>query len=71
MHVKQIAQLGTSGPAGIAGFLRIGGADYDAAAEAPLADMPTPVYSSWETDPSDGSGWAGAALPTKVGIVSS
>jgi len=70
VHVKQIAQAGTSGPTGAAGFLRIGATDYDATPGTPSADAPTPLYSTWETDPSSGSGWTTGALPAEVGIVS-
>lgn len=70
MHVKQIAQAGTSGPTGVAGFLRIGGVDYDAAPGMPSPDVPTPIYSSWASNPGDGSGWTSATLPAEVGIVS-
>ena len=70
VHVKQIAQAGTSGPTGAAGFLRIGATDYDATPGTPSADAPTPLYSTWETDPSTGSGWTSGALPAEVGIVS-
>jgi len=71
VHVKQLAQLGTAGPTGIAGFLRIGGIDFDAAAGAPSADMPTPLYSSWDLNPADSTPWTAATLPAEVGIVSS
>lgn len=71
LHVKQIAQLGTAGPSGSAGFLRIGGADYDATPQAPSADMPTPLYSSWDSNPSDSAAWTAATLPAEVGVVSS
>lgn len=71
VHVKQIAQLGTAGPTGIAGFLRIGGVDYDATPGTPSADMPTPIYSTWDLNPVDSSPWTSATLPTEAGVVSS
>lgn len=71
VHVKQLAQLGTAGPTGIAGFLRIGGVDYDASPGTPSADMPSPVYSTWDVNPADSTPWTTAALPTEVGIISS
>ena len=71
MHVKQLAQLGTAGPTGIAGFLRMGGVDYDAAPGTPSADLPSPVYSSWDVNPADSTSWTAATLPAEVGIVSS
>ena len=71
VHVKQLVQLGTAGPTGIAGFLRIGGADYDASPRTPSPDMASPVYSTWDVNPADSTPWTTAALPTEVGIVSS
>ncbi len=71
VHVKQLAQLGTAGPTGIAGFLRIGGVDHDASPGTPSPDMPSPLYSTWEVNPADSSPWTTAALPTEAGIVSS
>jgi hypothetical protein len=71
VHVKQLAQLGTAGPTGIAGFLRMGGVDYDATPGTPSADLPSPVYSSWDLNPADSTPWTAATLPTEVGIVSS
>lgn len=71
VHVKQLAQLGTAGPTGIAGFLRIGGVDYDASPGTPSADMASPVYSTWDVNPADSTPWTTAALLTEVGIVSS
>ena len=71
VHLKQLAQLGTAGPTGIAGFLRIGGVDYDATPGTPAADLPSPVYSSWELNPVDSSPWTAASLPAEAGIVSS
>jgi hypothetical protein len=70
VHLKQIAQAGTSGPTGAAGFLRIGGVDHDAMPGAPSPDVPTPLYSSWASNPGDGSGWTSATLPAELGIVS-
>jgi hypothetical protein len=71
VHVKQLAQLGTAGPTGIAGFLRMGGVDYDATPGTPSADLPSPVYSSWDLNPADSSPWTAATLPAEAGIVSS
>lgn len=71
VHVKQLAQLGTAGPTGIAGFLRMGGVDYDATPGTPSADLPSPVYSSWDLNPNDSSPWTAATLPAEAGIVSS
>lgn len=71
VHVKQLAQLGTAGPTGIAGFLRIGGVDYDASPGTPSPDMASPVYSTWDVNLADSAPWTTAALPTEVGIVSS
>lgn len=71
VHVKQLAQLGTAGPTGTAGFLRIGGVDHDASPGTPSADMPSPVYSTWDVNPADSTPWTTAALPAEVGIVSS
>jgi hypothetical protein len=71
VHVKQLAQLGTAGPTGIAGFLRIGGVDYDATPGTPAVDMQSAVYSSWDLNPVDSSPWTAATLPTEAGLVSS
>lgn len=71
VHVKQLAQLGTAGPTDIAGFLRIGGVDYDAPPGTPSLDMPSAIYSSWDTNPADSTPWTTAALPAEAGIVSS
>ena len=71
VHVKKLAQLGTAGPTGIAGFLRMNGVDYDATPGTPSADLPSPVYSSWELNPTDSSPWTAAMLPAEAGIVSS
>ena len=71
VHVKQLAQLGTAGPTGIAGFLRIGGVDYDASPGTPSPDMASPVYSTWDVNPADSTPWTTAALPTEAGIISS
>lgn len=64
VHVKQLAQLGTAGPTGMARFLRIEGLDYDASPGMPSADMPSPVYSIWDVNPADSTPWTTAAPPT-------
>ena len=71
VHLKQLAQLGTAGPTGGAGFLRIGGVDHDTTPGTPAADFPSPVYSIWELNPVDSRPWTAATLPAEAGIVSS
>ncbi|EEW24058.1 hypothetical protein [Rhodobacter ferrooxidans] len=70
VHLKQIAQAGSAGPAAMAGFLRIAGADHDAAPGTPSPDLPTALYASWGVNPATGLPWTSATLPAEVGIVS-
>ncbi|MGO4909973.1 FscB [Pseudorhodobacter sp. W20_MBD10_FR17] len=70
LHLKQIAQGGTDGPDATAGFLRVGGVNYDASAVTVPSLAPQPVYSSWTLNPVDASPWSNLTLPTEVGIVS-
>ena len=70
VHLKQIAQAGTAGPDAAAGFLRIGGVNYDADAVTVPSLAPTPLYSSWALNPVDASPWSDTTLPAEVGILS-
>lgn len=71
VHVKQIAQQGSAGPTGVAGFLRISSTNYDATAGTPSEEAPTALYSSWATNPATSDPWSAATLPSEAGIVSS
>ncbi|MCC6006493.1 MAG: FscB [Rhodobacteraceae bacterium] len=70
LHIRQIAQAGTDGPEAIAGFLRIGGVNHDAAPVTVPDLAPAPVWSSWALNPTDDSPWTDLTLPTEIGIVS-
>lgn len=70
VHLKQIAQAGTVGPNATAGFLRIGGVNYDAPAMTVPVVAPQQVYSSWAVNPVDASPWSDLTLPNEVGILS-
>jgi hypothetical protein len=70
VHLRQIAQAGTTGPQATAGFLRIGGVDHDAAPVQVSPLRPEAVVSSWAVNPADASPWSDLSLPTEVGIVS-
>lgn len=70
VHLKAIAQGAAAGPQALAGFLRMGGVNHDAAAVALPTLAPVPVYASWPANPADGDPWTSATLPTEVGIVS-
>ncbi len=70
VHLKQIAQAGTTGPQATAGFLRMGGVNHDAPAVSVPALAPQPVWSSWALNPADASPWSDLTLPTEVGILS-
>ncbi len=70
VHLKQIAQAGTDGPDATAGFLRIGGVNYDAAPATVPVLAPKPIYSSWAVNPVDASPWSDLTLPNEFGILS-
>lgn len=70
VHLKQIAQAGTTGPQATAGFLRIDGVNHDAPPVAVPVLAPKPVYSSWALNPVDDSAWTSVTLPEEVGILS-
>lgn len=70
VHLKAVAQAGTDGPQALAGFLRMGGTDHDAAAVTLPTLAPAHVYASWAANPADGSPWTDATLPAEAGIVS-
>ena len=70
VHLKQIAQAGTDGPNATAGFLRIGGVNYDATPQTVPDLAPKPVYSSWAVNPVDANPWSDLTLPNEVGILS-
>lgn len=70
VHLKQIAQAGTNGPQATAGFLRMGGVNYDAPSVTVPVIAPQQVYSSWAVNPADASPWTDLSLPMEVGIVS-
>ena len=70
VHVKAVAQAGTSGPGGIAGSLRLGGIDHDAPAVALETERPAPAIFSWGQNPATGAAWTEADLPGEVGLVS-
>lgn len=70
VHIRQIAQAGTDGPQAVAGFLRMGGVEYDAPAVSVPMLTPRPVYSSWALNPVDSSAWSDLTLPAEIGIVS-
>ncbi|MDG1130877.1 MAG: FscB [Paracoccaceae bacterium] len=68
VHIKQIAQGGTTGPQATAGFLRMGGVNHDAPALPVPTLAPKPVYSSWAVNPSNSTPWTSATLPGEAGI---
>lgn len=70
LHLRQIAQGGTAGPGAVAGFLRMGGVEHDAAPVAVPSLAPLPVVSSWALNPATGSPWTDADLPDEVGVLS-
>lgn len=70
VHIKQIAQAGTEGPTAASSFLRIAGVNHDAAPSYVPALMPKALYSTWATNPTDGSPWTSATLPAEIGIMS-
>jgi len=70
VHIKQVAQAGTSGPDALAGFLRMGGISYDASPVSLPLLAPGAVYSSWALNPANASPWSSASLPVEVGSVS-
>jgi hypothetical protein len=70
MHMKAIAQAGTSGPGRIAGSLRLGGVDHDAAAVALSTERPEQAIFSWSQNPDTGAAWTEADLPDEIGLVS-
>lgn len=70
VHVKQVAQAGTVGPQMVAGFLRMGGVNHDAATVAVPSLAPRGVYSTWALNPADSSAWTSVTLPSEVGILS-
>lgn len=70
VHLKQIAQAGTTGPQATAGFLRIGGVNHDAPPVTVPELAPKPVYSSWALNPVDDSPWTSVTLPVEAGILS-
>ena len=70
VHVKQIAQAGTVGPQAVAGFLRMGGVNHDAAPVTVPSLAPRSVYSTWALNPADSSAWTSVTVPTEVGILS-
>lgn len=70
VHLKQIAQAGTNGPQATAGFVRMGGVNYDAPAVTVPVIAPQQIYSSWAVNPTDASPWSDLTLPTEVGILS-
>lgn len=70
VHLKAVAQAGTSGPGSLAGSLRLGGVDHDAAAVALSQESPETVIFSWDQDPGTGTAWTDAALPDEIGLLS-
>jgi hypothetical protein len=68
LHLKQIAQGGTDGPDATAGFLRMGGVNYDAPSLTVPTLAPKPIYSTWAVNPADNSAWTSFTLPGEVGI---
>ncbi|MEI4196582.1 FscB [Roseovarius sp. E0-M6] len=70
VHIKAVAQAGTSGPGSLAGFLRIGGVDHDASAAALSSAVPEQVIFSWPQNPGDGAVWTDATLPAEIGLLS-
>lgn len=70
VHIKAIAQAGTSGPASLAGSVRIGTTDYDVSAVSLSSDVPEQTIFSWTTNPSDSSTWTDATLPDEIGLLS-
>jgi hypothetical protein len=68
VHIRQIAQAGTAGPGAVAGFLRLGGVEHDAAAVAVPSLAPVPVHSGWALNPATGSPWTEADLPAEIGV---
>jgi hypothetical protein len=70
VHLKQVAQAGTVGPQAVAGFLRMGGVNHDAAPVTVPSLAPRSVYSTWAVNPTDSSAWSSVTLPAEVGILS-
>ncbi|WP_296761771.1 FscB [Sediminimonas sp.] len=70
LHLKAIAQAGTSGPGSLAGSLRLGGVDHDAAALAVAVDKPETAIFSWDQNPGTGAAWSETALPDEIGVLS-
>ena len=70
VHVKAVAQAGTTGPGSLAGSLRLGGTDHDASAVALSTERPEQAIFSWSQNPDTGAAWTDADLPGEIGLVS-
>lgn len=57
---QAVAGCGSTGPQNLVQFLRIGGVDYDAAAQALSPSMRKDVTLVWETNPATGAAWSTA-----------
>ncbi|WRH64766.1 MAG: FscB [Fuscovulum sp.] len=70
VHVKQVARAGTVGPQAVAGFLRMGWVNHDAAPVTVPTPAPRSAYSTWALNPAGSSAWTSVTLPAEVGILS-
>ncbi|PQO23991.1 FscB [Rhodobacteraceae bacterium WD3A24] len=70
VHLKAIAQAGTSGPGNLAGSLRLNASDYDAASVALGSAMPETAFFSWAQNPDTSAAWTDADLPDEIGLLS-
>ncbi|PQO23069.1 FscB [Rhodobacteraceae bacterium WD3A24] len=70
VHLKAIAQAGTSGPGNLAGSLRLGVSDYDAASVSLDSEVPGKAIFSWAQNPDTSAAWTDADLPDEIGLLS-
>ena len=70
VHVKAVAQAGTSGPGSIAGSLRLGSTDHDAAAVPLSIELPEQAIFSWGQNPDTNAAWTDTDLPGEIGLLS-
>ncbi|PQO22065.1 FscB [Rhodobacteraceae bacterium WD3A24] len=70
VHLKAVAQAGTSGPGSLAGSLRIGTTDYDEASVSLNSDVPGKAIFSWDQNPDTSAAWTDADLPDEIGLLS-
>ena len=70
VHLQAVAQGGTDGVQGLAGSLRIAGADHDAPAETIGIETPETVTYTWPQNPATSADWTDADLPDEIGLLS-